>query len=1064
MLSRFFIDRPIFAWVVAIVIMLAGALAIRSLPIAQYPEIALPQVAVNAIYPGASAKTVEDSVTQVIEQKMKGLDGLDYMSSTSDSSGSATTTLTFKAGTDIDIAQVQVQNKLQTATALLPQEVQQQGLTVTKSARNFLLIVGMYSEDPKHTNTDLADYIASNLQDPLSRVDGVGEVQLFGAQYAMRVWLDPTKLASYSLTPADVIAAIRAQNAQVSAGQLGGVPNLPGTALNATITAQSRLSTPAEFQNIIVKNSPGGAIVHLRDVARVELGAESYGFGAKYNGKPAAGLAIRLAPGANALNTADAIKERMTQLEKNFPASFKYVIPYDSTPFVKLSIEEVIKTLVEAIILVFIVMFLFLQNWRATLIPTIAVPVVLLGTFGVLAVFGYSINTLTMFGLVLAIGLLVDDAIVVVENVERVMSEEGLSPVEATRKSMNEITGALIGIALVLAAVFVPMAFFGGSQGVIYRQFSITIVSAMALSVIVALVLTPALCATLLKPAHKGHGEPLKTDHQGPLGAVTNLFNRFFNWFNRNFNDVSGRYQGSVRKLLGKSGRWMLAYGVIILLMAFLFMRLPSAFLPEEDQGTMFAIVQLPPGAPEERTQAVLTEVRNHFLNDEKESVQAVFTVAGFSFAGAGQNAGLAFIRMRDFEERKAANLKAPAVAGRAMGKFMQIRDAMVFAVVPPAVPELGTSSGFDFQLQDVGGVGHEALIAARNQVLGMAAQDPTLAGVRPNGQDDTPQLKIDIDQAKAGAMGLTTADINAALSAAWGGSYVNDFIDRGRIKKVYVQADAPYRMRPEDLNHWYVRTSTGTMAPFSSFATSHWIYGSPRLERYNGLSSVNIQGAPAPGKSSGQAMAAMEKIAAQLPPGIGYEWTGLSAQERESGNQAPALYGISILVVFLLLAALYESWSIPLSVIMVIPLGIVGALLATSLRGLSNDIYFQVGLLTTMGLASKNAILIVEFAKDLHEKGMDLIEATVEAVRIRLRPIIMTSLAFVFGVLPLAISNGAGSGSQHAIGTGVIGGMISATVLAIFFVPLFFVIVERIFKPKPRRRDDTPATPAESH
>jgi multidrug efflux pump len=1054
MLSRFFIDRPIFAWVVAIVIMLAGALAIRSLPIAQYPDIALPQVAVNAVYPGASAKTVEDSVTQVIEQKMKGLDGLDYMSSTSDSSGAATTTLTFKAGTNIDIAQVQVQNKLQTATALLPQEVQQQGLTVTKSARNFLLIVGMYSDDPKTTNTDLADYIASNLQDPLSRVDGVGEVQLFGAQYAMRIWLNPNQLTSYNLTPADVIAAIRAQNAQVSAGQLGGVPNVPGTALNATITAQSRLTTPAEFQDIIVRNSPGGAIVRLRDVARVELGAESYGFAAKYNGKPAAGLAIRLAPGANALNTADAIKARMAQLEKNFPANFRYVIPYDSTPFVKLSIEEVIKTLVEAIVLVFIVMFLFLQDWRATLIPTIAVPVVLLGTFGVLAAFGYSINTLTMFGLVLAIGLLVDDAIVVVENVERVMSEEGLSPVEATRKSMSEITGALIGIALVLAAVFVPMAFFGGSQGVIYRQFSITIVSAMALSVLVALILTPALCATLLKPVEKGHKE-----HKAG----------FFGWFNRSFDDVSGRYQGTVRRLLGKSGRWMVAYGVVILVMGFLFIRLPSAFLPEEDQGTMFTIVQLPPGAPEERTQAVLDTVRNHFLVDEKESVKAVFTVAGFSFAGAGQNAGLAFIRLKDFDERKAANLKAPAVAGRAMGKFMQIRDAMVFAIVPPAVPELGTSSGFDFQLQDIGGVGHEALVAARNQVLGMAAQDPTLAGVRPNGQDDTPQLKIDIDQAKAGAMGLTTADINAALSAAWGGSYVNDFIDRGRIKKVYVQADAPYRMRPEDLNNWYVRTSSGTMAPFSSFATSHWIYGSPRLERYNGLSSINIQGSPAPGKSSGQAMAAMEKIAAQLPPGIGYEWTGLSAQERESGNQAPALYGISILVVFLLLAALYESWSIPLSVIMVIPLGIVGALLATTLRGLSNDIYFQVGLLTTMGLASKNAILIVEFAKDLHEKGMGLIEATVEAVRIRLRPIIMTSLAFVFGVLPLAISNGAGSGSQHAIGTGVIGGMLSATLLAIFFVPLFFVLVEKIFKPKHPGHDAAvphgdDAAPTEAH
>ena len=1043
MLSRFFIDRPIFAWVIAIVIMLAGALAIRTLPIAQYPEIALPQVAVSAIYPGASAKTVEDSVTQVIEQKMKGLDGLDYMSSTSDSSGAATVTLTFKAGTDIDIAQVQVQNKLQTATALLPQEVQQQGLTVAKSARNFMMVVGLYSENPKTTNTDLADYLASNIQDPLSRVDGVGDLQLFGAQYAMRIWLDPQKLASFSLTPADVAAAIRAQNAQVSAGQLGGAPNLPGTGLNATITAQSRLQTPEEFRQIIVKNTTGGATVRLSDVARVELGAENYTSVAKFNGHPAAGLAIKLAPGANALDTAAAVKARMAQLEKNFPAGYKYVVPYDSTPFVKLSIEEVVKTLIEAIVLVFIVMFLFLQNWRATLIPTIAVPVVLLGTFGVLAAFGYSINTLTMFGLVLAIGLLVDDAIVVVENVERVMSEEGLSPVEATRKSMQEITGALIGIALVLAAVFVPMAFFGGSQGVIYRQFSITIVSAMGLSVIVALILTPALCATLLKPVKAGH-------HDEKTG--------FFGWFNRSFNDLSGRYQGSVRGILGKSGRWMAVYAAIIIAMGLLFIRLPSAFLPEEDQGIMITLVQLPAGAPEQKTLAVLDTVRNHFLQDEKDAVQSVFTVSGFSFSGADQNAGLAFVRLKDFEHRKAAKLKAQAVAGRAMGAFSQIRDAMVFAVIPPAVPELGTSSGFDFQLQDIGGVGHETLMNARNQMLGMAAQDPNLAGVRPNGQDDTPQLKITVDQAKAGAMGLTTADINSALSAAWGGSYVNDFMDRGRVKKVYIQADAPYRMTPEDLNRWYVRNDQGQMVPFPAFATASWTYGSPRLERYNGLSSMNIQGAPAPGKSSGQAMAAMEKLASQLPQGIGFEWTGLSAQERESGNQAPALYGISILVVFLLLAALYESWSIPLAVIMVVPLGIVGALLATFARGLSNDIYFQVGLLTTMGLASKNAILIVEFAKDLYEKGMGLVEATLEAVRIRLRPIIMTSLAFVFGVLPLAISNGAGSGAQHAIGTGVIGGMISATLLAIFFVPLFFVVVEKVFKPKHKGHDEAVA------
>ena len=1046
MLSRFFIDRPIFAWVIAIVIMLAGILAIRTLPIAQYPSIALPQIAVSANYPGASAKTVEDSVTQVIEQKMKGLDGLEYMSSSSDSSGSATVTLTFKAGTNVDIAQVQVQNKLQTATALLPQEVQQQGLSVVKSTRNFLMIVGLYSKAPGTTNVDLADYVAANLQDPLSRVEGVGDVQLFGAQYAMRIWLDPDKLASFSLTPTDVTAAIRAQNAQVSAGQLGGTPAAPGMALNATISAQSRLQTPEQFRAIIVRNTTGGAIVHLSDVARVELGAESYSFNGHFNGHPAAGLAIKLAPGGNALNTAEAVKARMTELSKSFPAGFEYVVPYDSTPFVEQSIHEVVKTLIEAVILVFIVMFLFLQNWRATLIPTIAVPVVLLGTFGVLALFGYSINTLTMFGIVLAIGLLVDDAIVVVENVERVMSEEGLSPVEATRKSMKEISGALIGIALVLSAVFVPMAFFGGSQGVIYRQFSITIVSAMLLSVVVALVLTPALCATLLKPVAKGH----TVSDKG-----------FFGWFNRSFDHASRNYQRSVRGILGKSVRWMAIYGAIILVMAFLFVRMPTSFLPEEDQGTIYTLVQLPAGATDERTQGVLKQVETHFLKDE--AVKSIFTVSGFSFAGAGQNAGIAFISLKPFEERKSAQMKAPAVAGRAFGAFSQIRDAMVFPIVPPAVQELGNASGFDFQLQDTGGVGHEALINARNMMLGMAAQNPVLAGVRPNGQDDTPQLRIDVDQAKAGSMGLTTADINAALSTALGGSYVNDFIDRGRIKKVYVQADAPFRMKPEDLNRWYVRNNTGQMVPFSAFATTAWTYGSPRLERYNGLASVNIQGTPAPGQSSGAAMAAMEEIAAKLPPGIGYEWTGLSAQERESGNQAPALYAISILVVFLLLAALYESWSIPLSVIMVIPLGVVGALLATTLRGLSNDVYFQVGLLTTMGLAAKNAILIVEFAKDLYEKGTPLIEATLEAVRIRLRPIIMTSLAFIFGVLPLAISNGAGSGSQHAVGTGVIGGMLSGTLLAIFFVPLFFVVVEKIFKPKHKRVEQTPATPAES-
>ena len=1026
MLSRFFIDRPIFAWVLAIVVMLAGALAIFTLPVAQYPNIALPQVAIQATYPGASAKTVEDSVTQVIEQKMKGLDGLLYMSSTSDVSGAATITLTFKGGTNPDIAQVQVQNKLSTATALLPQEVQQQGLSVVKSARNFLMVAGLYSRDGKYSNIDLSDYVASNLLDPLSRVDGVGDVQLFGAQYAMRIWLNPDKLSAYALTPADVIAAIRAQNAQVSAGQIGGTPALPGTALNATISAQSRLQTPAQFQAIILKTTPDGAHVFLRDVARVELGTEDYGSVVKYNGQPAAGIALKLAPGGNALATGKAIKARMAELAKSFPPGVTYVVPFDSTPFVQQSIEEVVKTLVEAIILVTLVIFLFLQNWRATLIPTIAVPVVLLGTFGILAAFGYSINTLTMFGLVLAIGLLVDDAIVVVENVERVMSEEGLSPREAARKSMDEITGALVGIALVLAAVFVPMAFFGGSQGVIYRQFSITLVSAMGLSVLVALVLTPALCATLLKPP--------QTSHVAKGG--------FFGWFNRNFDHTSGRYQSQVRTMLGKSGRWIAAYGVAVLLMAFLFIRLPTSFLPPEDQGSLFTLVQLPPGATQERTQRVLNQVADHYLKDL--AVDSVFTVSGFSFAGVGQNAGQAFTRLKDFKDRRTGDLKVQAVADRAMQAFSKIRDARVFPIVPPAVPELGNAAGFDFQLQDVAGVGHEALIAARNQLLGMASQDPTLSGVRPNGQDDTPQLSIDVDQAKAGAMGLTTADINSALSAALGGVYVNDFIDRGRVKRVYVQADAPFRMHPEDLDRWYVRNAQGQMTPFSAFATVRWAIGSPRLERYNGLSSVNIQGSPAAGKSSGDAMKAMERLAAKLPAGIGYEWTGLSLQERESGAQAPALYALSILVVFLLLAALYESWSIPLSVILVVPLGVVGALLATTLRGLSNDIYFQVGLLTTMGLAAKNAILIVEFAKDALKAGRPLLEATVEAVRIRLRPILMTSLAFVFGVLPLAISNGPGSGSQHAIGTGVIGGMLSAVALGIFFVPLFFVVVQR--------------------
>ncbi|MDI7776660.1 efflux RND transporter permease subunit [Asticcacaulis sp. EMRT-3] len=1030
MLSRFFIDRPIFAWVVAIVIMLAGALSIMRLPVEQYPDIALPQVTVSASYPGASAKTVEDSVTQIIEQSMKGLDGLQYMSATSTATGGASLTLTFKSGTDPDIAQVQVQNKLQTVTALLPQSVQAQGISVVKSTTNFLLVVGVYADDGKTTQADISDYIGSSIKDQISRVDGVGDVQLFGAQYAMRIWLDPQELASYNLMPSDVVAAIQTQNTQVSAGELGGLPAVKGTMLNATITAQSRLTTPEQFRNIIVKTQSNGARVYLSDVARVELGAESYASSATYNGFPASGIAVKLAPGGNALNTAKAVKARMDELSKSFPHGMHYVVPYDTTPFITLSIEEVVKTLVEAVVLVFLVMYVFLQNWRATLIPTIAVPVVLLGTFGVLAAVGYSINTLTLFGLVLAIGLLVDDAIVVIENVERIMSEEGLPPRVATRKSMSEITGALIGIALVLAAVFIPMAFFTGSQGMIYRQFSVTLVSAMALSVLVALILTPALCATLLKPVKKGEGH-IQTGLAG--------------WFNHRFDDASNRYQGIVRTILVQPVRWLIGFALIVIAVAVLFTRLPTAFLPEEDQGIIFTLIQLPAGATQERTQKVVDDVRAYFQKDP--AVEAVFGVTGFSFGGQGQNMAMAFVRLKDFDKRHAAKDKAAAVAMRGIVHFASYPNASVFAVVPPAISSLGTSSGFTMMLEDQGNVGHDTLIKARNQLLGMAAKDPLLSAVRPTGQEDTAQLDVDVDQAKAGAMNLTLSDVNSVLSTAWGGAYVNDFIDRGRVKKVYVQADAPYRMTAADLDRWYVRNADNQMVPLSSIASEKWSFGAPSLTRYNGQSAVEIDGAPAPGKSSGAAMAEMEKLAKQLPAGIGYEWTGISLQEKQSGNQASALYALSIAVVFLLLAALYESWSIPLAIIMVIPLGVLGALVAMSFRGLNNDVYFQVGLLTIIGLSAKNAILIVEFAKSLHEDGRSLTEATLEAVRIRLRPIIMTSLAFTFGIMPLAISNGAGSGAQHAIGTGLVGGILSATFLAIFFVPLFFVLVQKWFK-----------------
>ncbi|EZP39153.1 multidrug efflux pump [Janthinobacterium lividum] len=1040
-MARFFIDRPIFAWVVAIVIMLAGVISILSLPIAQYPSIAPPSISISGSYPGASAKTVEDAVTQVIEQKMKGIDGLRYMSSSSDATGGISITLTFTSGTNPDIAQVQVQNKLQLATPLLPTAVTQQGLVVSKATKNFLMVFGFISENGKMDQTDLSDYVAANVVDPLSRVPGVGDVTLFGSQYAMRIWLDPAKLQSFNLTPADVITAVQAQNAEVSAGELGGTPSVKGQQLNATVSAQSRLQTVEQFGAILLKTTTEGAMVHLKDVASMELGRENYNTVARYNGHAATGVAIKLATGANALDTANAAKAMLGNLSKQFPEGMSYQVAFDTTPFVKLSIEEVVKTLVEAVILVFLVMYLFLQNFRATLIPTMAVPVVLLGTFGILNAFGYSINTLTMFAMVLAIGLLVDDAIVVVENVERVMSEEGLSPLEATRKSMTQITGALVGIAMVLSAVFVPMAFFGGSTGVIYRQFSITIVSSMVLSVVVALVFTPALCATLLKPVEKGH-------HATNKG--------FFGWFNRSFDSSSNKYQGMVGSMIRHRARSMLLYVILLAGLVFVFMRLPTSFLPEEDQGILFTQIQLPTGATQERTLKVIEQVEDHFMNSEKDNVASVFAVAGFSFGGNGQNTGIAFVRLKDWSLRKDVAQKAPAVAGRAMGKLLQIKDAMVFTFAPPAVLELGNATGFDMQLQDIGGVGHDALMAARNQLLGMASQNPAMVGVRPNGQEDTPQYKIDIDQQKATALGLQISEINRVLSVGWGSSYVNDFLDRGRVKKVFMQGNAESRMLPEDLNKWFVRNSAGQMVPFSAFATGKWIYASPRLERYNGLPSVEILGTPAPGQSTGAAMNAMEEMVAKLPPGIGMSWTGVSLEERESGSQTPQLYALSLLIVFLCLAALYESWSIPFSVLLVVPLGVIGAVLGTWFFGLSNDVYFQVGLLTVVGLSAKNAILIVEFAKEMQESGMSLLDATLHAVRLRLRPILMTSIAFGLGVLPLAISSGAGSGSQNAIGIGVLGGMLTATFLGIFFVPVFFVLVRGFFS-----KPDAPTTPA---
>jgi len=1030
-MARFFIDRPIFAWVIAIVIMLAGAGSILQLSLEQYPNIAPPRISIKANYTGASAQTIQDSVTQVIEQYIQGIDNLSYMASTSNASGGANIALTFNAGTNPDTAQMQVQNKLQLAMPRLPQIVQNLGVTVTKTGIDYLLIISLISDNKDMTSIDIGDYISSTLLDQISRVSGVGEVQVIGAGYAMRIWLNPSKLQKYKLMPSDVSAAIEAQNAEVSAGQLGSLPAVNAQQLNATITARSKLQRVSDFEHIILKSTTDGAVVLLSDVARVELGAESYTPVTAFKGQTSAAIGVRLAEGANALATAEKVLAKLEQLRPNFPTGLQLQtqLAYDTTPFVRISIKEVVKSLLEAIVLVMLIMYLFLQNLRATLIPAIAVPVVLLGTFGVLAAFGYSINTLTMFGLVLAIGLLVDDAIVVVENVERVMQEEGLSPKAATRKSMDEITGALIGITLVLSAVFVPMAFFGGSTGVIYRQFSITIVSAMLLSILVALTLTPALCATLLKPVQRSP--------QPKRG--------FFGWFNRNFDRASVNYQSTVKRILGRRLFSACIYALIAALMVVLYLRLPTSFLPDEDQGLLSVQVQLPVGATDARMQSVMQQIEKYML--AKPGIESMMTIRGMGQnSAASQNAGRAFVKLKDWSERRDKEQSAQAIAQQATKDLSKIRDARIYVVQPPLVRGLGAASGFTMQLKDLAGLGHAAMMQARDQFLAIAADDPRLTKVRSSGLDDTPQFRINIDDKKAGAFGLTPININNTLTMAMGGRYVNDFLDRGRVKKVYVQADAPYRMQPENVGDWYVRNTNNEMVQFSTFSSSNWAFGSPLLERFNGVSSLEMVGEAAAGVSSGVAMLAAEEIAAKLPEGIGYEWSAQSYQERLSGSQAPLLYAISIVFVFLCLAALYESWAVPFSVILIIPLGIVGAILATMLRGMTADVYFQVGLLTTVGLAAKNAILIVEFAKQLQEQGKSVVDATLQAVHLRLRPILMTSLAFIFGVLPLALSSGAGAASRRAIGTGVLGGMITATILGIFFVPLFYVLIRSLF------------------
>ena len=1032
---NFFIDRPVFAWVIALFILLAGALSVMQLPVAQYPDIAPPQIMVTANYPGATAQTLDDSVTSLIEQEMNGADGLQYIESQSQANGQVQITVTFSPETNADLAAVDVQNRVKRVEARLPQEVTRQGVQVTKSRSNFLMFVTLSSTDGRRDAVALGDYMSRNVLNEIRRIPGVGQAQLFGTEHAMRIWIDPAKLVGFKLTPADVSKAIREQNAQVSSGTLADLPNPGSQQITAPVVVTGQLTTPEAFGAIVLRANPDGSVVRLRDVARIDIAGQDYSRLARIDGKPIAAIGIQQSLTANALDTAKAVHAKMDELSKYFPAGVEYVIPYDTSKFVQISIEEVAKTLFEAIVLVFLVMYLFLQNIRTTLIPTIVVPVALMGTFATMLAFGFSINVLTMFGMVLAIGILVDDAIVVVENVERIMSEEGLSPRDATRKAMGQITGAIIGITLVLIAVFIPMAFFGGAVGAIYRQFSLSMVASMMFSALMALTLTPALCATLLKPVEAGHGHEKKG---------------FFGWFNRKFSQTTTGYQGLVAKMLGKTGRYMVVYGLILACVGLLYARLPAGFLPSEDQGYLITNIQLPPGASANRTLDVIEKVEKYYL--KQPGVEHVVAVSGYSFSGSGQNAGLAFTTLKDWSVR-GPEMSASAIASRALGAFSSIRDAIVFPLNPPPIRELGNATGFSFRLQDRANLGHDALVAARNQLLGMAAKSPVLAGVRPEGMEDTPQLQLDIDRDKANALGLAFADINTTLSTALGSSYINDFPNQGRQQRVIVQADAPDRTQPEDLLNLYVRSAQGTMVPLSAFASSHWIVGPVQLTRYNGYPAMKIAGNAAAGRSTGDAMDEMEKLAAQLPPGFGFEWTGQSLEEKTSGSQAPVLFMLSLLVVFLCLAALYESTSIPVSVMLVVPLGILGALLGVSLRGLPNDVYFKVGLIAIIGLSSKNAILIIEVAKDLQAQGMSLTASTLEAVRLRFRPIIMTSLAFILGVLPLVIASGAGSAAQRALGTGVMGGMITATVLAVFLVPVVFVVVRTFFKGSERQR-----------